>query len=187
MNKSDDVNTNHNDQKSLRNQLRRRWLGLSVAGLIGAILGGTAVSTVSHAHFGSGYCSGFSRGYWGHHRHGPPTAEMARERADFAADWVLKKVNATEEQRVQIKSIVEQAVNDLFQFAGQHRSNREGLMAELAKPNVDRAALEKLRTGELGLVESASSRLLDTLVDITEVLTPEQRLQLVELAQRYRR
>ena len=57
----------------------------------------------------------------------------------------------------------------------------------LTQPNVDRATLEDLRRAELQLAESASSRIVTALADIADVLTPEQRAELVKMAERFRR
>jgi Spy/CpxP family protein refolding chaperone len=51
---------------------------------------------------------------------------------------------------------------------------------------VDRAALEELRRAELQLAEQASTRIVTALGDIADALTPEQRAELLKLAEQFR-
>ena len=113
--------------------------------------------------------------------------EAQRERAEFATDWMLTKVNATDAQRSQIKGIVAAALNDLTPAREEHRQHRDAFLAMLSQPNVDRATLEDLRRAELQLADSASQRLVTALADVADVLTPEQRAELVKMAERFRR
>jgi Spy/CpxP family protein refolding chaperone len=53
-------------------------------------------------------------------------------------------------------------------------------MELLAKPNVDRAALEAIRAQEIQAADAMSKRFVQSLADVAEVLTPEQRAQLAE-------
>ena len=53
--------------------------------------------------------------------------------------------------------------------------------------NVDRGALERIREAELKLAESASDRMVNAIADAADVLTPEQRGKLAEMAERFRR
>ena len=113
--------------------------------------------------------------------------EQRAERADFATDWVLKRVDATEEQKVRIKAIVQDAIKDLGQVREQHMQNRQAFMDALTQPSVDRASLQQLRKAELQLAESVSDRLVNAIADAADVLTPEQRGKLAEMANQFRR
>ena len=61
----------------------------------------------------------------------------------------------------------------------------EAWRAELSKPTIDRVALEQLRTEGIELADTASTRLVEALADAAEVLTPEQRAELMEMADRF--
>ena len=67
----------------------------------------------------------------------------------------------------------------------QHQINREAFVAELSKPTLDRDALEQLRQNGLEMADQASTRLVSAVADAAEVLTPEQRNELIELAQKF--
>ena len=86
----------------------------------------------------------------------------------------------TDEQRDRIDAILASTVNDIFPLRDEHFAHHRDLIAELARPQVDPAGLERVRAAELALVEKATDRLLDATVAIAEVLEPEQRQQLLE-------
>jgi Spy/CpxP family protein refolding chaperone len=159
---------------------RRFFSGLAIGGVIGALLGGAA-SAWSHAEgpggwHGRGWCHGSAR---------DPGAE--RERIAFATDWMLQRIDATPEQREQVKGIVANVLQDLAPLREQHRQNRDAFLTALAQPQVDRATLEQLRRAELELADQASNRIIGGLADVSGVLTPEQRAKLLEMAERFKR
>jgi Spy/CpxP family protein refolding chaperone len=110
---------------------------------------------------------------------------VAQERADFAIDFVLSRVDASDDQKAQIKAIVGSAIVELFPLVDQHKTNREAFVVELSNPTIDRDALEQLRQNGLGMADQASTRLVSTIADAAEVLTPEQRNELIELARKF--
>lgn len=118
---------------------------------------------------------------------GPINVEEAREHAEDAARWMLRKVDASPDQQDKAQQIVSRAVEGLVPLADQHRNNRKALLEELGKPTIDRDSLEQLRLAELHLADRASQQLLSMVVDLGEVLTPEQRSELLTMAQRQHR
>jgi len=159
---------------------RRRFLaGLLAGGLAGSLLA-TGVTALS---LGLGRPAGWGRHGW--HGREALTPEAARERLEFAADWMLSRVNATEEQRHRVKTILAGTLQEIAPFREQHRKNRQAFIEGLTQPSVDRAALEQLRRSELELAENASARIVQALADVADVLTPEQRAALVRLAERF--
>jgi len=158
----------------------RPWhfrFGILLAVLVGSIVTGLAIVSTQAAG-GSHGGLGFGR----HFRHDP---EIARERAEFAASWVLSRVGATDEQQQQIKAIIGSSVDDLALLAEQHRQSRDTWIAELSKPTIDRAALEQLRQNGMETADAATERLVEALADAAQVLTSEQRTQLIEMADRF--
>ena len=159
---------------------RRRFVtGLVAGGLLGGLMA-TAVSAWSNNHGGPGH----GGGRWCRTSMGP---EAQRERAEFATDWMLNKVNATDAQRTQIKAIVAATLQDLAPVRDEHNQHREAFLAALTQPNVDRATLEDLRRAELQLAQNASERIVTALAEVADVLTPEQRTELVKMVERFRR
>lgn len=158
---------------------RRFFTGL----LIGALGGG--LLTTGLTAFGMGGPAGWGPGGW----HGPRGWDPAamQERLEFATDWMLSRVGATEAQRERVKTQVGEALRDLAPLRDQHRQHRRALLERLAQPTVDRAALEQLRQAELQLAEKASGRILQAVAEIAEVLTPDQRAALVQRIERFHR
>ncbi len=156
---------------------RRFFTGLLAGGLVGGLLA-TGLTT-----YGMGGPPGWGPGGWHGRRGWDPAA--AQERLEFATDWMLSRVGATEAQRERVKTQVGEALRELGPLRDQHRQHRQALLERLAQPTVDRAALEQLRQAELQLAEKASARILQTVAEVAEVLTPDQRAALVQRIERF--
>jgi len=158
---------------------RRRFLsGVVTGGLLASLLAGGA-GMYAHAHPGRGGWFGADRGAV------DPT--IVGERAAFATDWILHRIEASEEQRHQVHAIVQAAVQDLWPLRDQHHQYRQALRAALTQPTINRDTLGEIRRAELHLADAASSRLVEAMADAAEVLTPEQRATLADLAARWHR
>jgi Spy/CpxP family protein refolding chaperone len=107
------------------------------------------------------------------------------ERLEFATDWFMNRIEATAEQRQQVQTLVRGAVQDLAPVREQHQAHRQAFLEALQQPSIDRNTIEELRRAELQLAETASSRFINALADIADILTPEQRVELLTLAQRF--
>jgi Spy/CpxP family protein refolding chaperone len=108
---------------------------------------------------------------------------MAR-RVDKTVEWVLSDVDATAEQKQKVAAIAKQALADMAPMRERHQAARRQAVELLGAPAIDRSALERLRADELRLAEDASKRLVQSLADIAEALTPEQRAKLKERLER---
>lgn len=163
-----------------RRALRTMSLGLALLGAALLIGASAAASRGDGGTFGR---------LFGHHRHGhgPMDAEQTRERAEWAVSFVLHRIDASDEQETQVNDIVDRAIVDAFELLGPHREARAELHALLAAPEVDREALEALRLQHIDVWDQLSRRLLDGIVELSEVLTLEQRSELLEMAQHRRR
>lgn len=163
---------------------RRRFLsGIITGALVGILLAG---GISAYAHFGG---SPWGRGGG----HGPCTTtsdtadvSMMGDRAGFVAGWVLSRLDATEEQEEQVKTILVDAMSELAPLRQQHCDNHQAMLTLLSQAEIDRNALSQLRQSTLGLADTASTRLVTAIADAADVLTPEQRSELVEMAQRFR-
>jgi Spy/CpxP family protein refolding chaperone len=97
-----------------------------------------------------------------------------------AVDRMLDGLNATDAQRAQIKQIATSAAADM---KAQHDAGRDlherGLQIFTA-PVVDANAAEALRQQMTAHHDQASKRMLQAMLDVARVLTPEQRAKLGE-------
>ena len=177
---SDQTKTFSDSASSAPANRRRLLTGLVTGGVLGGLV---ATSIAAWSNQGGGPGGWHGGGRWCRTAMGP---EAERERMAFAADWMLNKVQATDAQRDQVKAILAQALQDLAPLRDQHRQHREAFLAAMTQPSVDRAALDELRRAELQLAETASDRIVTALADAADVLTPEQRGELVRLAREFR-
>lgn len=159
---------------------RAFWLGGGSLAAAAAFLTLQPRAWAFHRGFGGGFAGHHG---FGHRFFGDP--EAAKERAGLAADWVLKTVDGSEEQRQQARRITDRVVDELQPLAERHRSHREAIARELAKPSLDREELERLRQEEMRLADAASRAAIGALADFAEVLKPEQRAELLEWAARF--
>jgi len=162
---------------------RRFWL--AAAAIVAAL---TLLAAVAPR--ASAYRALTGHGFGGHGRHGfgaqvlkDPAA--AKQHAGMAVEWALRGVDATEEQKQRARRITDRLVDELVPSIEKHRGFREAMARELARPEIDREALERLRQEELALADAASRRLVAAIADLGEVLTPEQRAELVAFAHRF--
>lgn len=120
---------------------------------------------------------------------GGPDMMGCRHGAPFAGrmlDRMLDDVSATEAQRTQIKQIAEIAQADLKAQAEAGRALRDKGLALMAAPTLDAVAAESLRQQMMAQHDQASRRMLQVMLDIGRVLTPEQRAKLAEHVKQHR-
>jgi Spy/CpxP family protein refolding chaperone len=153
------------------------WLAVAAVLLGAALLGSGALAWAGWPSHGFGQRHG---------RFQHSTPEEAREHMSAGAEWVLRYVGASDEQRAEVDAILEQSIGDLFGLKAEHERNRDALIALLHQPEIDRDALEQIRVSEIDLADRASQQALDAFVDLAQVLTPEQRAELIELGERFR-
>jgi protein CpxP len=104
---------------------------------------------------------------------GGPPEHVARR-----MDHLLDGLGATDVQRSQIKQIALGAATDLRVEVGRGRLVRERGMQIFSAPVVDASAAESLRQETLAQQDQASKRVLQAMLDIAKVLTPEQRAKI---------
>ena len=151
----------------------RRGLKWLVAGMVLAVSATVALSAWAQPGPGHRHGGGMEAGglFMGHGR---------------GLDRMLDSVNATDVQRAQIKSIAQQAAADLKAQHQNARALRERSMQIFTAPTVDAAAAESVRQQMLAQHDASSRRMLQAMLDISNVLTPDQRAKLGELIQQRR-
>jgi protein CpxP len=106
---------------------------------------------------------------------GPLSAAQIDDRIDRMTKHIAIELDATPDQQMKIASIAKAAVADLLPLRERAQAARGQAVALLTAPTIDRAAVEKLRTDQVALAESASKRVVQALADASDVLTPDQR------------
>jgi periplasmic protein CpxP/Spy len=95
---------------------------------------------------------------------------------------MLDGVNASAEQRTQIKAIAERTMADMKAQRDAGKGMREQMAKLFAQPTVDANAVEALRAQMLQQHDQSSRRMTQAMIEVSRVLTPEQRKQLAERA-----
>lgn len=124
---------------------------------------------------------------FGHRGHGFEDPEEAREHLERHAGWALGRIDASDAQKDRIVEILGGSLDELYGLRERHRRHHDELVGLFTAPEIDRDAIEALRTQELALLDEASAALATSLADVAEVLTPEQRAELREWAEHHHR
>lgn len=173
---SEPIMDNGTSGKSSGEAGKRRPWGRRVA--IGALLIG--LGTVSG--FAISNVHGEPGRFWHGMHHRPFDASRMAERIEFRVDRVLTRINATQEQKDNVGTIIKSAVTDVTGLGVHPWETRQKLMTLLGAEKIDPAAIEALRAEQVGKIDAASKRMVQAMTEAAAVLTPEQRH---ELAQRW--
>jgi protein CpxP len=126
---------------------------------------------------------GHGPGFWGG---GPGGGRFdparAAERADHMVRHIAVEIDATADQQQKLRDIAKNAVKDMLPLREKMAATRQQARDLLLGQTVDRAAIEKLRSERIATMDALSKRMTQALTDAAEVLTPEQRHKLSEIA-----
>lgn len=143
----------------------RDWKTLLGAGV--AVLIGLALATQADA------------GWFRHRGHGADPEQM-REHAYRMVERTLSHVDASDAQHEAARVVVDETLAELAELHFDRRALHGKVMELLTAETIDGDAIEALRAEKLASAEQASRVLTRGLVELAEVLTPEQRAQLRE-------
>jgi periplasmic protein CpxP/Spy len=113
---------------------------------------------------------------------GPLTPAQIDDRIDRMTKHMAIELDASADQQAKIAGIAKAAVNDLRPLHEKALATRGQVVALLTAPTIDRSAIERLRADQIGLVETASKRIVQAVDDASEVLNPEQRRKIADWA-----
>jgi protein CpxP len=133
--------------------------------------------------------SAFGQGFpWQHHgwgmgggfMGGPLTPAQIDDRIDRMTKHVAIELDATADQQAKIAAIAKSAVADLRAMREKAQAARSQAVTLLTAPTIDRSAIERLRTEQMALADTASKRIAQALADASEVLNAEQRKKVAD-------
>jgi protein CpxP len=156
----------------------RSWLILPTIALAAALTGAAAGNAVSDYNG-----SALPAHFMGNHEFDPAKAE---ERADRMVRHLAIEVDATNEQTDKLRAIVKGTVKDLVPLHDKIKAARERARELLTAPTIDRAAIEQLRSEQMGNFDAASRRIAQGLADAADVLSVEQRRKLEDKLDEWR-
>ncbi|MBS0444423.1 MAG: Spy/CpxP family protein refolding chaperone [Proteobacteria bacterium] len=153
--------------EAVRVGLRGRLVGLATAAAV--ISGAVAMALPAQAEMHGPGMHGPAMGGPGMLFMGPP------EHVAQHVDHFLKGLNATDAQRTQIVQIAQAAATDLEAQHAAEMTLHQQSMQIFSSASVDAAAAESVRAQLEAQHDQASRRVLQAMLDIGNVLTPEQR------------
>lgn len=131
-----------------------------------------------HAHKGDRK----GHGKAGHHGHGMKAEPgMGLPFAGPGFERLLDEVQATDAQRKQIRGITDKARTDLRALHDKSREQHHNAMAIWTSPKLDAGEAEKQRQQMLAQHDQVSKRMTQAMLDVGQVLTPEQRAKAAAL------
>jgi Spy/CpxP family protein refolding chaperone len=96
------------------------------------------------------------------------------------AERTLDSVGATSDQVAKVHDIIAAAYNDMQPMREKRAAFRKQIVELLKAPTIDAAAIEKARSDHIAELDAASKRLTQAVTDIAGVLTPDQRVKVVD-------
>lgn len=163
---------------------RRGFRALAALALTGLVAGGAVFFTAGQSAFADRGPGMERMGHGGHgeygHGRGMMDGGMMGMMAGRHLERMLDRVDATDEQRAKIRDISRAARNDVEKLTDVLQPLRKSALDALAAPTVDRAAVEGVRTRLSGVTDEISKRMTAAMLDVAQVLTPEQRAKIAE-------
>ena len=156
-----------------------RWMtsGRAVlAGVALALASTVALTAWAHDRGGQGFGMHGGPGAPG----GPMGGGLGMLGGGRGLERMLDGVNATDQQRTQVRQIADAAAADLRAQADARRALHERALQVFTAPTVDANAAEQVRQQMLALHDQASKRISSAMLEVSRVLTPEQRAQIAE-------
>jgi periplasmic protein CpxP/Spy len=122
----------------------------------------------------------------GHHWQGTNATPEQRQ-AHMAArlDWALDWLKANDTQKTQIRAIFDNARPEMQKLMAERKALRDEIAKALSADVVDAQEVARLKSNALTLVERAANLWTDATLKAANVLTPEQRKQLVDFWNRW--
>jgi protein CpxP len=142
--------------------LKRRAVILT---MLGMTLGGIAYAA-SPDHAGPGM------------RHGTP--EQMQKMIQGRLQKALQEVGASEAQQRQIMVIAEQAFKEMRTQREAMHGDRDAMRQLFSQPDIDEGKIEALRASKIKAMDESSRKLTALLTEASRILSPEQRLKLIE-------
>jgi len=152
----------------------RFTLLLILVGLGGAVAGGLATDALGQG------MPWHARPFMGAFAGDPFDPAQVDRHVERIIKHLSVEADATADQQTKLVAIATGAVNDLLPLREKLQANRAKALDLFTAGTVDRAAIERLRSDQLALAETASKRIAQALGDAAEVLNPEQRRTLLD-------
>ena len=122
-----------------------------------------------------------------HHHHHAKSAEELREHIEDGLDELLDRVDATDAQRAQANAMAARRAPELYAAMEQGRTLRAKLKQSLLAPQVDAAQVERSRAELQALTAKVGDLGLSSMLELAQLLTPEQRKEIADKLAKFER
>ena len=154
---------------------------VAVAGLGGMVaasaLDGPAFGPAAWMHRHMGGPGGFMGPFGGTPR---MDAAEVENRVDRGIRHLAIEIDATPEQQEKLRTIAKGLVKDLLPLRDGRADVANRARSLLTAVTVDKAEIEKFRAEQVGRIDAVSKRIAQAIDDVSDVLTPEQRLKIAD-------
>ena len=96
------------------------------------------------------------------------------------SERMLDSVGASAEQKTRVRDILKTAQDERRQQREAGQAQHQQMLQLLSAPQIDAVAAEALRQQQQARHDAASKRMLQAMLDVQAVLTPEQRAKMAE-------
>ena len=154
------------EQSANKRKCKRRGRGfIIIVALVSALVGGLVTKAVGHM-----------KHRWHHNFvHGKIDPAKAERRAEYIANRLAKKVDATSEQKQKLVVIAKSLTKDLLPLREKMRDTRAEARKLLTQEQIDKSAIETFRAEKIALADQISKRVSVAMAEAADVLTVEQR------------
>ena len=123
---------------------------------------------------------------------GPPPEEnvseaVIQQRVNKGLDRVLGKLDATDTQKTKVKAMAKDLIQKGHKVKASHEVTKAQLEAHWSSPRPDRKKVHKIVDAQLTVMNAFVHQVVDKVMDLHAVLTPEQRQKLKQLGETFRK
>ena len=183
------MNNDINNSTEPKKSNRRYWTAgiIAVLGLT-TVLGAQAYTgsrIARHVNIESAF-SGEQGKVWntGWRRSGSHFGSMSAEEREKQIVRMVKhlavEIDATSEQQTKLVTLIKTVAEDMLPMRDKMHESRQQALKLLTAANIDRDAIEAMRLAKLAEVDTISKNLATAVADAADILTPEQRLTVIE-------
>jgi protein CpxP len=180
------METNHQEPADLSGAPQKKSWGrrIAISGIAIAALAGVGVAGALSQDYErmQSFGMGWGDGGPGMHMQANFRHHMGFGGPGFGGHFerMLEEIDATPEQEEKLEAIMDKLHDDVRPVMRGFRDTRDDVAKLLGAATIDREAAEKLRAERIAAADEASRKLTTALLDAAEVLTAEQRAELLE-------
>lgn len=113
----------------------------------------------------------------------PPAPPRDPEAVKARIESALEEISASDAQRQSVREILSEQLPYLAQLREEAHALREQMRGLFLAEEIDREAVMAMRLQMVDLFDRATESGLETMLDLAEIFTPEQRATLAEMRQ----